>query len=309
MEQNTPKAIDFSDLEDAAFWEGEYEFKSDVQDALKSEGLTGAALAFSRKTGQSTTAMREKVTCRDCGGSGKFVGYTGRVLGPCYKCDGKGYQMRAAGYTARKQKEAAQKAEAQKADEAARAEWAKEHTDVIVAIIAGKSAFLQSLADQYSKRGRLSEAQVNAVRSGAQRKAEAEAARGVEVSSEGADRLSQVFQNATSAGLKRPALRVGELVFKPAKASSANAGAIYVTAGAGFDAPYLGKVVGSKFIPSRDCEAGDVSLVERVMADPLAEAVAHGRETGECSCCGRALENEESVRLGIGPVCREKWGM
>ena len=36
------------------------------------------------------------------------------------------------------------------------------------------------------------------------------------------------------------------------------------------------------------------------------EAQEFGKRTGTCVCCGRELTNEESILLGIGPVCREK---
>jgi hypothetical protein len=39
------------------------------------------------------------------------------------------------------------------------------------------------------------------------------------------------------------------------------------------------------------------------MSDPLAYAVAYGRETGSCSCCGRELSDPISVERGVGPVC------
>lgn len=45
--------------------------------------------------------------------------------------------------------------------------------------------------------------------------------------------------------------------------------------------------------------------------DPYAAATAYGLQTGVCSCCsccGRELTNKLSVELGIGPVCREKFG-
>jgi len=59
-----------------------------------------------------------------------------------------------------------------------------------------------------------------------------------------------------------------------------------------------------------DIDFGDAAkerLIE-VAADPLAAAVAYGAKTGRCSCCGRILTNELSVELGIGPICRGKWG-
>lgn len=36
-------------------------------------------------------------------------------------------------------------------------------------------------------------------------------------------------------------------------------------------------------------------------------AARFGALYGQCICCLRALDNEESVRLGIGPICREKY--
>jgi hypothetical protein len=46
-----------------------------------------------------------------------------------------------------------------------------------------------------------------------------------------------------------------------------------------------------------------------IAADPLAAAVAHGKATGVCSCCSRELTNKVSIELGIGPICRAKWGL
>lgn len=41
----------------------------------------------------------------------------------------------------------------------------------------------------------------------------------------------------------------------------------------------------------------------------LEEAKAWGRRTGTCCACYRTLTNDESIKLGIGPVCRSKgWG-
>jgi hypothetical protein len=39
----------------------------------------------------------------------------------------------------------------------------------------------------------------------------------------------------------------------------------------------------------------------------LEDAQAFGRLYGWCCCCGRRLTNEESIELGIGPICRTKW--
>ncbi len=44
-----------------------------------------------------------------------------------------------------------------------------------------------------------------------------------------------------------------------------------------------------------------------IVADPYARMTEYGQITGSCGACGRTLEDPESVRLGIGPVCREKF--
>lgn len=43
-----------------------------------------------------------------------------------------------------------------------------------------------------------------------------------------------------------------------------------------------------------------------VLADPLVALKAYGILTGSCGVCGRKLEDEESVALGIGPICAGK---
>jgi hypothetical protein len=33
------------------------------------------------------------------------------------------------------------------------------------------------------------------------------------------------------------------------------------------------------------------------------QAAAYGHKTGRCMICGRELSNEESLKIGIGPIC------
>jgi hypothetical protein len=42
-------------------------------------------------------------------------------------------------------------------------------------------------------------------------------------------------------------------------------------------------------------------------ANPIVFMMNYGKEWGRCFVCGRQLENEESVALGIGPICRENY--
>ncbi len=46
-----------------------------------------------------------------------------------------------------------------------------------------------------------------------------------------------------------------------------------------------------------------------IEADPIRAMQEHGIATGRCSVCNRHLTNEDSIGLGIGPICRGKLGI
>lgn len=83
------------------------------------------------------------------------------------------------------------------------------------------------------------------------------------------------------------------------------AGALYVKE----SGTYLGKIMGGKFIASRDCNADQSARIVAAAADPERAAVAYGKLLGSCSCCGRELSDPESVARGIGPICAANWGL
>jgi hypothetical protein len=60
--------------------------------------------------------------------------------------------------------------------------------------------------------------------------------------------------------------------------------------------------------PEATTYSGDIAdVLTRIAADPKAAAVAYGRLTGTCGRCGATLEDEQSVRNGIGPICADKF--
>jgi Family of unknown function (DUF6011) len=118
--------------------------------------------------------------------------------------------------------------------------------------------------------------------------------------------IATAFASAVANGIKRPVLRLGSFQFSRAPDSGKNAGAIYVKSRDSGE--YLGKVAGGEFHAVRSCDDPTRSEVLAVAANPHTAAKAFGAKWGICSCCGRELSNAESVRLGIGPICRDKFG-
>lgn len=133
-----------------------------------------------------------------------------------------------------------------------------------------------------------------------------------ESSADGAQfsRLFEVFKAAKARGLKRLTLRLSGVNVKPNRDLTT----LWVTSQTeteegnyGPQPKYLGKITPNR-LDSRLTD--DVkSVILEAASDPLTAAVRYGKETGACSCCGRELTNPESIRMGIGPICREKFGL
>lgn len=118
------------------------------------------------------------------------------------------------------------------------------------------------------------------------------------------------FMAARAKGARRLTMRFSDAILKLNKSGDA----IWVLSATekvegdyGLQPKYLGKVTPSR-MDSRIPDSVKETLVAAA-GDPLTAAVRYGRETGSCSCCGKELTNKESIRLGIGPICREKFGL
>ena len=154
--------------------------------------------------------------------------------------------------------------------------------------------FADSLVSYASKRGYLSPGQLAAVLRNVER--DKTPAPDVDTT-----RLEAVFVTASSKGLKKPALQIGQYRFSPAPATGANPGAIYVKE----EGTYLGKMLNGKFL-ARATQAATAEVLA-IAADPLGEAIKNGKLTGRCAICSRKLSDPESVDRGIGPICQEKF--
>jgi len=256
-------------------------------------------------------------TCKKCRGSGQFVSWGGRRLGECFACKGKGGHTRktAPEVRAKARENTAKRAVATENQRVATAQqWAEENPTLHAWLIAraDRSDFAMSLLTGVRKYGRLTDGQFNAVT----RLVAEDAARDADRASERARiaasapeitvaPLEAAFASAAASGKPARKVRLAQFVFTPAKANSANPGAIYVKT-TGDD--YLGKIVDGRFARAFSTPVEVEAEVLAVAADPRAAAVAYGFETGNCSCCGRFLSNPESVALGIGPICASRFG-
>lgn len=273
---------------------------------------TDVASGISLGSRASVVENRNQVAmfrCDACRGSGRFIrGFHNPVdYGPCNKCKGTG-KLKTDPETRAKQKKAREtkkKAEAGAYIEAHVAEY----TWVVCNM--ERLSFASSMMTAFRQYGSWTDNQLAAIRKGIARdevRAQEKAARkpDAQVAGAGLDRMLQAFAAASKSGLRNPKFRVGTYAFSPAKPGSANAGCIYVKR----DGVYVGRIApAGGFFASRDAAPEDRGQVEQICADPLAAAVLHGQQTGRCSCCGLELTNAESIRLGIGPICREKWGL
>ena len=234
----------------------------------------------------------------------------------CFSCNGRGYfKTSTADRYAARAKVAARKV-AKAANNAAA--FAESNGDMAARLreVAGWNSFARDMLAAVEKYGSLTDNQAaacermfskidarNAERDAA--KAAASATRAANSGSVDCAQIESLFATARGNGLKRLAFVAGDLKISPAKETSRNAGALYVTRGG----EYQGKVAGGRFLAVGGALSDTLPRLLELAADPANVARFYGRETGVCCCCGRELTDPESVAAGIGPICAGNWGL
>lgn len=263
--------------------------------------------AFAR-IGEQPVAKLFKVPCQKCKGSGRFVGYTGRVLGPCHTCKGKGsFERKNSAQTLAANREKAVDRKVRQQDN----RWelfAGKHPEQAAWILAEKDKFefAGKMHEAVLKYGDLTIGQMAAVDRGverarqraAQRAQKAaqqqEAVKGINVAN-----IVDAFQRAHEAGLKRFTLRFNGVHFQVDKHTWDK---IWVSA-SGYGSARYGLIENGVYRPGRDFNAEIGAKIELISADPMAAAKAYVQITSECSVCGKHLQNKDSVDAGMGPIC------
>lgn len=235
--------------------------------------------------------------CPGCAGTGMWKG-----RGRCFKCDGKG----------KVSKGVVAAAKGKVTRENNFRTWCDENRVLLDGM--RRHAWNNFLAGMLSQvdndRRTLSERQVEVATDAvarydaknAERDAERAKARNANARDIGIAAINALFETAMGNGLKAPQFRTERLTIKVAKH---HADTLYVTD----KGDYAGKIVSGKFYAVREASKDVTDLLVEIAKDPKGAAIAYGRSTGICCCCGKGLTDPVSVANGIGPICESKWGL
>lgn len=249
-----------------------------------------------RKNAHVANGGEAMFSCPSCSGSGMWRG-----RGRCFKCNGSGKVT----------KRVVSAAKAKVTRENNFNAWCEENADLIAGLRrhSWNNFLSQLLAQINGDQRKLSERQVECAMENiakwdakeAERQAERAAERERTAKNIGVEAINQLFETAMENGLKAPQFRTERLTIKLAKR---HADTLYVMD----KGEYSGKIVEGKFFPVRSANKDVGDLLDVIAQDPKSAAVAYGRSTGICCCCGRELTDAISVANGIGPICEGKWG-
>ncbi len=289
--------------------------------------------AVKNATGKDAKVV--KFPCQMCHGSGRYQGArVHQEKAHCFACKGKGFFLTSERERSRN-RETARSSKAAKLT-AAREAFDEQHPGLATFLAqAGEwSGFAQSLSESIAKYGSLTDRQTNSAL-GMMAKCEARAKEKI------AQKATQLLQEqatdaaapdfpglatgflSAAAKIKWPKLRLltkrGEdVVLSRCGEGSRTPGHINVTDGGPFgNNVYFGRITPEGHGHLRQPIPTEVlEILEAFNADPKGAVKTQGvrsREvtglkTGNCCCCGRELTDKTSVELGIGPICRDRWG-
>ena len=299
-------------------------------DIFKDDGFDAAPTTTTPKMSVAQAQAGEGFieTCPKCRGTGKFVSYSGRIMGDCFSCKGKGEnsyksspedrernQRRAAAKRIEKAQSIEDDAKAWLAANPAEAKWLAEAGKRNIERN-GTFTFPQDVLGKLWQYGSITDGQMDAIRRMMQRDSERSAARTAAAPAVDATKIEQAFAVAREKS-KRPG-QDGTFV-KPLKLV-ANDVTVHFTPGTpgstwdgmlfakDADGKKLGHIKGGKFFKKFDCSEIEAAAVQACASDPQAAVVAYAKAWKACGICSRTLLNDESIARGIGPICAEKYG-
>lgn len=282
-------------------------------DDLADNGNAGRdTYAEIRKNAHVVNGGDAMFSCPGCNGTGKFVARSGRVVGDCFKCKGKGKVSK--GVVAAAKGKQTREDNIRKFNAEHRAERAYVETKAD-----GGFRLMQKFRQDWDEYRTLRPEAIERIREFMVRDAEHETARNEQRATEHAQRdaaapvvdltaIDKLFATAVDNQIKRPIFRTVDIDISKAPMTGRNAGALYVTA-RDDEGTYLGKLMNGKFFASREAPADTADKLMAIAADPTDAAIKYGRKTGRCGCCGRILVDPISILAVVGPICARKWGL
>ncbi len=257
--------------------------------------------------------------CKACGGSGQFRSYTGRIVGRCFKCKGQGSKTFKSSPDQRAKAQvsyAAKKVTRAQEIAAQVEEWKGSHEAAHAWLIANapRNDFAASLFNALNTYGALTERQLECVERNVAKQVERQAtfaaakanAAAIDVSKIQAsfDHARAAAKRAGARGVRWLKLRLDTFEFLDMPANGQWTAAIMVKEGE----RKLGRIEDGKFTRYQACTDEQLARILAAAADPFNAAKAYGLRFSNCSCCGKELTNPESIKLGIGPICADKYG-
>jgi hypothetical protein len=254
---------------------------------------------------------KHRETCRKCNGLGRFIGYSGRALGQCFACKGRGFNEFVQAPEARAKARVQSRVRKAKSIEAQRAWFAEAHPEVWAWIQSSRERFpfAESMAEAIDKFGDLTEGQLAACERSVAKLAALKAQRAERVANAptiDTTGLRAAFDKAIANGRKKAIMRFDGFKATLGTPGTQWEGEIFLRDGD----TKLGTIKrDGRFVAKRECTEAKQAEIVATMSDPLKAAVAYGRRTGTCSICGAELTNGVSIDRGIGPICAEKFGL
>jgi hypothetical protein len=310
------------------------DLNDDLSDLLGGE----TAPATSMKQPPASYVPFEKTAfvegCPKCRGTGSFISYSGRNLGPCFACKGAGKNTYSTSPEARaKSRERALAKRVEKAQEVIDSanSFRATYPDMVAwlegsakrnAARGGSFTFPADLLEKLNQYGSLTDAQFASVCKLMARDAERAAERTAAAPAADVSALEKAFdvarERAKLPGAKgvftKPLkLTHGEkdaaisVAISSPKPGSKWDGMLFVR-DAKDDERKLGYFKGGKFFRQGAATDAEAAAILAVAASPLDAVKAYAKAWSECGICGRMLLKAESIEAGIGPICASKYG-
>jgi hypothetical protein len=270
--------------------------------------------------------------CPKCRGTGRFVSWSGRVLGNCFACKGKGSNSfrtspearakgrdRAAAKAVSKAQQIKIDAQAWQVANPAEFKWL---TDASLRNFQknGTFTFPGDLLTALRQYGSLTSGQLAAVQKLMVRDSERRADREARQANAPAIDVSKI-ENAFATAVDKAKRKGQKGVFKkPLRLRSTSAIDVLFSVGSAGsqwegmvfaktpDGKKLGFVKDGKFKARFECTPVEQAAVLDCAGNPEIAAVAYGKAWSTCAVCGLLLTNDESIARGIGPICAERFG-